>query len=515
MAPGAPGTLWGSRLGPEEERPGGASRRPRPRFRNPNHMLSVVALLTAIALPLPATATVQEKDRKAEYEVLRDEAGEDAGKLWRLFNWCEAHGLDREGRSILRAITKVDDSKKAHELLGEILHDGRWFANQRKVEDYRKRKLDEEARRTGKVVYEGRLVEPGDVPRLERGMVKTDEGDWITAQDHTRRQQGWVRQDFEWISPDEVAHVAKGLFKCGDQWLALEEANEYHSELGKWWRIPSEHFVLYSTCDRDTTERAAREAERAHREQVRVFGRVPEERVALLVLNSREQYGRFATGTEHEQVEVRGFSSLHGAFVAELWAEPYASGLGTAGVAYWDAAATDGVAFGRTFVRHAAGQSVVEALDPSPRFLANMAGGRVSPDLFWEEKKLPEWFRCGAAVYAERYAADNAAPDLEGGPLALRARSIDNLRRMGGLDPFERIFEFRLTLEDRSGSSKLMNQAGLLVAFIIDGDCKPVVARHLALKNAIKKRKGVERASRALEKEIVKNESQLRAFSGL
>jgi hypothetical protein len=486
-------------------------------------MLLVIALLASSAqAPCPTEAATFEcrvQDRQAEYATRRKAAEGDVDKLWRLFDWCEAYGLGREGRKVLRAIIELDDSRKAHELLGEIRHDGKWFASARKVEEYKRRQLKEEAKRTGKVIYDGRLVDPDDVALLARGMVKGEDGQWLTAEDHQRLQQGWLRQDLEWVSPDEVENIDNGLYKCDDQWLSLEDANQFHSELGRWWRIPSDHYVLYTTCDRDTAERAAWEAERIYAELVRIFGRGPDGKVMLLVLGSREQYSTFAKGTDTEPVEgERALSSLHGAFVAELWSEPYTSGFGAAGVAYWNVNDDAGAAFGRTFVRHAAGQSFVEALDPSPKFAASLVSGELAPNLFWEEKALSGWFRYGAAGYVERYFLDSSNPDADGGPLAWRSWSISNLVRAGGLDPLEQVFEFSVsanTEEEIERSTKLMNEAGLLMAFIVDGDCKPVVAKHLALKSALKKKKGVQKALEALEKEIAKNESQLKKFAGI
>jgi len=485
-----------------------------------SNLTFVLALVSVPAQPQPQPApavpvVLQDQDRKAEYEKMREEAEGDAEKLWKLYDWCDAYGLSREGRSVLRAIVKLDDSKKAHELLGEIFFDGKWFANERKVEDYKRKKLEEEAEAAGKVVYKGELVDAEDLPYLERGMVKTESGEWMRAEDYERQQQGWLRQDLEWVPPDEAENMEKGLYKCGDAWLSLDEANKYHSELGQWWRIPSDHFVVYSTCTREIAESAIWEAERIYSELVRIFGRAPDKQVMTLVLRSPEQYNQFATGSQTEPIEFSGFSSLHGAFFAEIWPEPYYNGFTGAGVAYWDTSNDAGYAFGRTFVRHAAGQSFIEALDPSPKAVAGMASGSASAEEFWNEKQLPKWFRYGGAVYVERYFVDSSNPEEQGGPLAWRNWSITNIARAGGLDPLERVFDFELSLDDLPNSAKLMNEAGLLVAFVVDGGCKPVVAKHLALKDALKKGEGVEKASEALEKEILKNESELRKFAGL
>ena len=110
---------------------------------------------------------------------------------------------------------------------------------------------------------------------------------------------------------------------------------------------------------------------------------------------------------------------------------------------------------------------------------------------------------------------DRSTPEAEGGPYGLRNWSIGNIARQGGLDPLERIFEFELSLDDISASAKLINEVGLLVAFVLDGECKPVQAKHLALKDAFKKGEGVEQAGEALEQALIENEAALRQFAGL
>lgn len=472
------------------------------------------ALALAPLAPLPAPLT-QEGDRKAEYEAKRAAAEGDAAKLWELYDWCETYGLSREGRSVLRAIIEVDDARKAHELLGEIEYDGQWFASQAKVEAYKRKKLEAEAEASGMVVFEDRLVAPEDLPFLQAGMVKSDDGTWMSQEDHEKSELGWVRQDLEWVPPDEAGKIAEGLYRCGDEWLSIEDANAYHSDLGNWWRLSSDHYVVFSTASRDVAERAIWEAERVYPDYQRAFGREPDVKPMILVLNSFAQYNEFA-GNQNVNVELRGFSSLHGAFLAEVWPIPYTRGLKGAGVCYWDSSNGSDDAFGRTFARHAAGQAYAEVLDPpSAQLMAGLAQGQASPDSYWSEKQLPHWFRYGVACYGERYFVDESTPENEGGPYALREWSIGNIARQGGLDPLERIFEFGLSLDDVTGSAKLINQAGLLVAFILDGECKPVQAKHLALKDAFAKGEGVEQAGEALEKALVENEAQLRTFAGI
>jgi hypothetical protein len=426
--------------------------------------------------------------------------------------------MDKEGRAVLRAILKLDDSDaKAHELLGEILYDGKWFPNEKKIEEYKKKALETEAKKTGKVIYKGELVDPADLPYLEKGMRRLENGKWVSAEEYQRVTEGWVQQDLEWIAPAEIPNVEKGLWKCGDKWLTVQEADEYHSEIGKWWRVPSDHFVLYSTCKRELTQRALDECEHTYKEISRALGKVPADRVAVLLLNSRDQYGRFARADDGQPVELRGFSSLHGAFLAEIWAEPLRHGMPSAGVAYWDTSNADEEAFGRLYLRHAAAQSLVEGVDPSPKLLQQLAAGNAgnAPDqAFWSEKQIPAWLRYGVVGYAERYFADSLV-GAGGDPMRFRKWAISNIAGKGGLDPLDSIFALGLTLDDPLKSAKLMNEAGLLVAFVLDGKCAPVAARHGAFKDALKGGKDVKDAAKELADEIKKNESELRKFAGL
>ena len=84
----------------------------------------------------------------------------------------------------------------------------------------------------------------------------------------------------------------------------------------------------------------------------------------------------------------------------------------------------------------------------------------------------------------------------------------------GGLDPLDKIFSFEIGV-DNQNSGKLLNEAGLLIAFVLDGKCPEVLAKLGALKEAIKTNKEVSKAALALAEEIKKNEAKLRQFAQL
>ena len=457
-------------------------------------------------------------DPKAEYEKRKKEAEGSVEKLWKLYDWCGAYGMKSESRSALRAILKIDtEDKKAHELLGHVAFEGKWYDSDKKLEEFKKKQLEAQAKASGKVVYKGVIVDPADVPLLEKGMTKDASGKWVDTETQKKIAEGYVRQDLTWIPPAEAENIAKGLWKCGDKWMTLEEANEYHSEVEHWWTIANERFVLYSTCPRKLSMSALEQCERAYRDLMRTYGKTPAAAVPVILLNSRNQYSAFARGeTDFQPVEASGLSSIHGAFMADALAQFLTTGQTLPGVAYWDASNPKEEKYGQMYLRHAAGQSFAEALDQSPKALAKLAKGEGSnsyAELFWSEKQIPRWFRFGAAAYAERYVV-NTTVAAGGNPNELREWSITNITNKGGLDPLDRILKLEIDVSN-SDSGKLINEAGLLVAFALDGKCVEVQTKLGAFKDAVKNNKDIAKAGQALADEIKTNEAKLRTWANL
>jgi hypothetical protein len=485
-------------------------------------MFCAASLGSAHASPalLALRPVVEVQDKQAEYDSRRKEAGRDPEKLWDVYLWCDANGLEKEGRSVLRAVVRADQNHRpAHEKLGHFEYDGQWFTTQKKLDKYKKKRETEIAKEKGLVRFKGEWVSKDDLPFLERGMVRNDEGQWISAEVLAKIEAGWILQDATWISPEEMPNIEKGLWKCGERWLSLEDANGYHKEIGKWWVIPGDHFTLYTTCDRDAAKEAIDHMERAYRDMGRVLGTTPATQVNVGLMRNLEQYCLFAAGSDaYPMTEARGLSSLHSAYLADLWFNPepfYALG---AGVGYWDASTENGTRYGRHAVRHAAGLSLVEAVDPSPDAFDGIRK-RTEPDTaytqrFWTEKKFPEWFRYGAASYVDRYFVDQFV-GRGGNPHWAREWSIQNLMSRGGLRPVEEVFSAELSVDTREDSEKLLNEQGLVIAFIVDGKCPPVIEKHALLKRAIRDGKGLDQAFKDLEAEVVKNKKALLDFAGM
>jgi hypothetical protein len=482
-------------------------------------LLSALFLLAPSSVAVASVSTeTQEVDLKAQFTKLREAAKGDAKKLWELVSWCEAKGLDKERRSCLRDIIDIDDDKKAHELLGHVLHEGKWFPSEEKVAEHKKAQAAKLAKEQGLVEFRGEWVHPEDIPFLEKGLRKSPDGTWVNEEEAKRIAEGWKQQDLEWIAPAEFEQLEQGLWKCGSEWKTLEEANAYHAELGQWWRLPGTYFHLYTTLPRSVAVQALAEIDRTYRDLARVYGVEPAQPMIVVLLNSTDQYRLFAAGKEGgwEGTDALGLSSVHGAFFADGLIDRVGRKWMGTGAGYWDPSSESGTSFGKLFARHAAGQSFGEHVDPSPKAIEKFETtpqSRFNAEEYYAEKQVPLWLRYGAASYVERYFADAFAGPGED-PLRLRTWSVENLARRGGLDPCATIFEMKLSPENPD-SEKLISEAGLLVAFMVDGDCAPVKEAHAALKAALKSRTNVDKAVTALQAALEKNADQLRKFAKL
>ncbi len=497
---------------------------------------SVLLSLAASSAPSPfsislsfSRAPIQDAGAD-EYTTRLEAAGDDATELWELHTWCKEQGKIMQARECLKKIVDLKpDHAEARKALGHHLYDGQWFKSYYDLSEYKraeeKRMLDEK----GLVRFNDDWVPVADEPYLRMGMVKeAATGKWITKREFDRRAQeakyeaeGWKQQtDGVWVPPDEVSNWEKSLWKCGDQWFDLEAANAYHSKLGQWWTVPSSGnlFEMWSTCPYETTWRAGNFADAAYPDLLRAYGVRPDEKPVVVVLNSQAQYNEFAMGNQQLGVagtESQGFSSIHYAFFAESWFLPTQPPeyVGT-GIAVWNVGEKPDP-YARHAVPHAAALAYAESIDPSLNSISRLTTpGQQFPFLeFWLEKKIPLWFRVGVAAYCERYFYDVSARPEEGhSPWWARDWSLDNIRRRGGPKPFEEIFAMALNPNDVEGSAMLINQAGMVVSFILDGKCAPVVQAHEALKAALRSKGDTAQADADLRAALLASKDDFSLF---
>jgi hypothetical protein len=114
----------------------------------------------------------------------------------------------------------------------------------------------------------------------------------------------------------------------------------------------------------------------------------------------------------------------------------------------------------------------------------------------------------------ERYIVDQFI-NAGGDAYWMKKWALQNIANKGGVDPIDDILSMGLTLDDVQKSEKLINEAGLLMSFIIDGKCAPLIDKHSALKDALKRGKDIKAAFKALEDALRKNEAELRKYAGM
>jgi hypothetical protein len=486
----------------------------------------VLPLLFAVPAP-PATHRPDELAERART------AGDDVAKLWEVALWCEAERRADEARDLLGRIVALEpDHPGAREKLRHHRYDGRWFETYRALAAYRRAEEAEQAQ-LGLERYGDGWAPAADVPFLRMGWTRGDDGVWIDPVDAARSAReaelaarGWQQQDLTWIAPEEFDRWRAGLFQCGDAWLDQAAADRWHAELGREWEIPGERFVVRATVDRESARWALWWADQTYPDLVRALGVEPRAKPRFVTLASLAQYNALASGdvqAARPAAEAAGWSSVHYAFQADSYVDATPDGLDYvgAGVCYW---AVDDPAlkpYGQHAVRHAAALAYLDAVDPSWDALAAMiAGGPgtpVDPIAFRDEKRLPTWLWYGTASWCERYFRDAHAADGQD-PWWPRAWALQNLRDRGGLGALEDVFAFEIDTNDPDGAALRIAQAGLLVAFALDGGSAPVAAAHARVRELLASGAGrdeVSAAAAALERELARNEKALRRFAGL
>jgi hypothetical protein len=460
---------------------------------------------------------------EAEFARFLAAAGNAVGKLWELHLWCVSAKLDRHDARVLRTILRLDpEHAPAHQALGHVFAAGQWFSSSAALERFQLSQDPAVALARGWVEYRSLWLHPDEKAFAVKGWTKDHEtGQWLTPGDKKMLAEGWVRQDLEWIHPQDGARVDEGSWWVDGEWLDLLHANRRHASVDAMWRIPSAEVLLHSTADREVSLRAMREMARALVDLRKVFGVEPALPLRVGLLRDEEQYDRFAFGDPDGRRPANHAGRLqvvHSAYFAESCFRRVARkweymGMG---VCYWDTRIPNGDAYGVHAARLAAGLSYVDAIDPSPNAVKKALVAGPGPDhyvAYEAEKKLPAWLRWGGAVYAERYFRDTTVgPD--GDPWWTRKWSLDNLRERGGLRPLDQILAFRIDPDDREDALKMLIEAGLLVAFLVDGDCAPVSAEHAAFKKALAAGRPNAQRITALTDVLRAHWTELRAFAG-
>ena len=482
-------------------------------------LLLAVSPLILSADPLPVRAPhtgLVSQGLMEDYKSLLKAAGDDPEKLWALYQWTlEEDDRKKYRKRVLNKIVKVaPDHAEAHAALGHVQFEGKWYDSERALE----RHMSKIAKERGLVKYDGKWVAPTDVPYLDKGWKKDDRtGEWYDPVARQRLAEGWKLQDLNWVAPDEVAKIDEGLWKCDDKWLPLAEADEWHGDIETPWRIPTKRATVWSTCSRETALKAAAQAEQAYFDMLKVFGFGGDDKPAFMVVRSQSEYLRFMDGDEDydlPQLDPLAMSAFNRSAFADLWFDLDEEVYLGMGVTFWDQESESGDLFGLHDARFAYGLSFVESIDPCVEGLDDVYGeGEVTPEFAavrLRAHKFPRWFRWGAACYASRWFKDNQIK-RGGDPYWARKWSASNLNAQGGLLDFDDVFDFEASGQNEE-TARLINQAGLMVAYLVDGGDPDLSRLHEDLKEAMEKRQDTTKVFAAIRSSLSERDEKIRAF---
>lgn len=445
-------------------------------------------------------------------------------QLWKVHLWCLTSDRSQGSTAVLNRIIRLDpEHAEARAALGHKRSGEQWFSSEAALARFKESQDESVAEQRGYVKHRDTWMHPDERAFASKGLVKDQEtGLWASAAERRRLAQGWIRMDLEWIEPEFAERIDDGQWLVDGEWLEITEANRRHSRIDRMWTIPTAEILLHTTAEREVAHRAIEQMGRAIGDLRKVFGSEPALPLEVAMLSYEEQYDRFAFGaTDGRRAATHAgrMHVIHSAYFAESWfpvarRKRHFKGMG---VCYWNANAPYGDAYGLHSARLALGLSYVEALDPSPKAVrrAELKGlGETYYTDYQAEKQLPGWLRYGGAVYAERFFEDDSV--AEGGdPWWARKWSLENLAGRGGLRELDSVLEFKLNPEDPDDGLKLLIEAGLLVAFIVDGNCEPVNLAHAELKAALRAGRVNPKLIEGLEEALRASQKQLKAFATL
>ncbi len=490
-----------------------------------------IALAPCVNTPLPGAVNHLASSSSnfasglapADFKDKLKAAGKDPVKLWALYQWAlEDDERKKYRKRVLKAVIKADPAHvEAHQALGHVEFEGEWFDTERALD----RHMEKIAEERGLVKFKKGWVPAVDVPFLLQGLEKDEYGDWFDPITAKRLAEGWKQQDLVWIEPSEFSKMEEGLWKCGDKWMSLEDANEWHDDFDAPWVIPTKRAVVWATTTRETAMLAAKQAELAWFDMQKVFGFDSGLPVPFMVVKDQGEYLRFMDGdTEYDvpQVDPIGISGHSRAAFADLWFDFEDSKYNGMGTTYWDAEDPNGGSYGIHDARFAYGLSYVAALDPTIGAVANVLSSAedyedVDRGKFLNERfnaqRIPRWFGWGAANYASRWFKDQQVKQ-GGNPRWAFEWSASNLSTQGGLADLDSVFEFEVGLETDSTATLIMS-AGLLVAYIVDGENADLARLLKSLQEALQKGQDVGKIFQDIRNTLAESEEQIRAFAGL
>ena len=457
-------------------------------------------------------------------------ANGDVTELWTLYRRYADEGQTASAEAVLSNLLREEPNhKSSRDVLGHVWHGDRWFTSQAALDHFLWTQDEAIAKSKGHVQHKGVWMHPDERATANKVRTKDPEtGQWLTRKEQKRLADGWVRQDLNWVPPELALKVDAGLWLVDGEWLSLAEANRRHARMDHMWVIPGAEVWVHASTDRGVALLAQQHMTRALWDMRRVFGVEPVLPLEVALLRDQEQYDRLAFGAvdgRRPAFHAGRTQVIHHGYFAEsrFLRDGRRRVFAGLGVGYWEAQSQYGSLYGVHSARLAAGLAYVEGIDPSPKAIRTaVSSKRVDSDYYenyQSEKNLPAWLRIGGAVFAERYFFDKSidttvAGDPAPDPFWARTWSLKNLADRGKMRSLDEVFAFKLDPLDPFDGQTLLIEAGLLVSFMLDGNCEPVKEAHSAFRQALAAGRMKPSHITALTQSIRANEQALRTYAG-
>ncbi len=204
----------------------------------------------------------------------------DADELFKLGLWCEDRGHPDKAADCFRRTIEVNPNHYvAREKLGHLFHEGKWYEN---IKDYYAAR--------GYVSYKGNWIPKEDKEKYEAGLVKLDDGTWISK---TKLAEMKKR-------PKPVKPVKKDPKKqpkpaTKKPWKRQKRDDAFYEDFSgevPWanrHRYESKHYMIESNCSMKHIKRYAKMLDAVYQKYCKTFGKPASPRKCQVRIYARQQ----------------------------------------------------------------------------------------------------------------------------------------------------------------------------------------------------------------------------------
>ena len=239
----------------------------------------------------------------------------DTDAFFELGLWCEDRGHSEEATKCFNRTIELNPNHQiARERLGHVYYDGKWYVS-----------LDKYYEAKGFINYRGDWIPKEDKAKYEAGLVKMDDGSWVSRKklDEMKNKPGHPASPAK--SNGQKKSPSKNPPAAGEKksWKRQTRDNEFYEDFsGKvpWsnrHRFTSKHYTIESNCSNKHIKKYANMLDMVYEKYVKVFGKPKSPRKCQVrIYSSHQEFMQ----TERKPQGVGGFygggrvTAYHGKF---------------------------------------------------------------------------------------------------------------------------------------------------------------------------------------------------------